>query len=176
MEEHSYLRLRLLAALVSLAAATGCSGTSARDPSRAKGMDSVGRASSTGGSPCALISQSEVSAIVGNPVDKGEDQGGSTCKWDTPNPQDVSVLLIVHPKGDTSEPYLCLGLQDRGGEERLDGLDVASWKFSELGVFNSGDFEGCGPKGYLSLQLSGKREATQLKEAAFALAREVLND
>lgn len=98
------------------------------------------------------------------------------CSWNTENPDDVSVLLIVQRKGSIREPYLCEDLRKSGGSgERVEGLDVASWKFSSTtGLFNSGEFEACGPKGFLSLQLNGKRDEATLKQATLAIVRQVL--
>jgi hypothetical protein len=36
---------------------------------------------------------------------------------------------------------------------------------------NSGEFEGCGPNGYLSLQLNGERDGATLKKATLALVQ-----
>ncbi len=167
--------LRVIVVVLSTALPVGCSRSSPQ--AAAEGAKSAATAAAGGlgtADPCALVSQRDVAAAVGNAVEKGQNQGGGTCKWDTPNTEDVSVLLIVHGKGDTSEPYLCGALRKNGGNERMEGLDVATWKFSTMGIFNSGDFEGCGPKGYLTLQLSGKRDDAQLKKATFAIAGEIL--
>lgn len=172
--ERWHLGLSLSVLVVLAALPTGCSRSTARETTEgAKPAAAAGATSDSAGS-CALVSQSDVAAAVGNAVEKGEQQGSATCKWDTANPEDVSVLLIVHRKGDTSEPYLCGDLRKKGGNERIEGLDVATWNFTTMGIFNSGNFDGCGPKGYLTLQLSGKRDEAQLKKATFAIAGDVL--
>jgi hypothetical protein len=127
---------------------------------------------------CAALSQSEIEQAVGNPVLPGEpDAGPEVCNWDTENPDHVSVLLIVRPKGSTREETLCADLREAGGEgERLSGLgDVAVWKFSAMGtMFNSGDLEACGPRGFVSISLNGKADEPKLKEAAIALVGKVM--
>lgn len=126
---------------------------------------------------CALVSQNEIANAVGNPVVKGQPfNGAADCKWETENPDHVSVLLIVHRAGSIREPILCDALRKGGGRgERLEGLDVATWKFSNtLGLFNSSEFEACGPKAFLSLQLNGKRDEAALKQATLAITRIVL--
>ena len=105
----------------------------------------------------------------------GQFVGAGSCSWDTEKRGDVSVLLIVHQKGSIREPILCEELRKGGGGERVEGLDVATWKVSStLGLFNSGEFEACGPKGFLSLQLNGERDEATLKKATLALVQLVL--
>jgi hypothetical protein len=166
-------RLRVVAIVLMIAAPIGCSRTAPPDARQTgQGADVAAPASTD---PCALISQSDLAAAVGNPVIKGEHQGAGTCKWATENRADISVLLIVHRKGETREPYLCDDLRKRGGNERIEGLEVATWKFENtLGLFNSGEFEGCGPKGFLSLQLNGEKDEAKVKQATLAIVRHVL--
>jgi hypothetical protein len=135
-------------------------------------------AAETTADACAALSQSEIEQAVGNPVLPGEpDAGPEVCKWDTENPDQVSVLLMIRPKGSVREETLCAELRQSGGEgERLTGLgDVAVWKFSAVGtMFNSGDLEACGPRGFVSISLNGKADESKLKEAAVALVGKVL--
>ena len=85
------------------------------------------------------------------------------------------MLLIVHRKGETREPYLCDDLRKSGGNERIEGLEVATWKFSNtVELFNSGEFEACGPKGFLSLQLNGERDEAKIKQATLTIVHHVL--
>lgn len=126
---------------------------------------------------CAALSQSEIEQAVGNPVLPGEPESGSeTCDWDTENPDHVSVLLIVRPKGGIREETLCADLRKSAEGERLSGLgDVAVWKFSAMGtMFNSGDLEACGPLGFVSISLNGKADEAKLKQAAVTLVGKVL--
>jgi len=68
------------------------------------------------------------------------------------------------------------GEKANNGGQRVTGLgDIAVWKFSSEGsLFNSGNLESCGPKGYLSLTLQGKRDEPTLKQAAINLATRVI--
>jgi hypothetical protein len=102
--------------------------------------------------------------------------GPEVCQWDTENPDHVSVLLTVRPKGSVREETLCSDLRQSGGEgERLSGLgDVAVWKFSSGSLFNSGDLEACGPRGFVSISLNGKADEPKLKEAALVLVGQVM--
>jgi len=167
------------AVLLFALAATGCGGANA-PPEAGKGTaGAAGGPARTGtADACALLSQSEIAEAVGNPVLKGQPFAGpEVCKWDTENPDHVSVLLTVRLKGSTREPYLCDELRKGGGGgERVEGLgDIAVWKFSSAArLFNSGDLETCGGKGFLSLSLNGKRDEPALKQAVLAIARKAL--
>lgn len=131
--------------------------------------------------PCAVLSQSEVADAVGNPVLPGERQPGpAVCNWDTPERGQITVLLIWQPPGSLREPILCgemrAGREVGGGGERLEGVaEVALWRFGTVfGLFNSGELETCGPKGYISLQLNGERDEATIKEAALRILQMVV--
>lgn len=135
-----------------------------------------------GGSPggatnaCALLTDTEVQEAVGNPVTPGAPFTGSAdCEWETENPEDVSVLVIAHRTGSIRAPILCDDLRKKGApSERVEGWEVASWKFSKAaGLFYSGELECCGPKGFVSLQLNGRRDEPELKRAALTMARKL---
>jgi hypothetical protein len=169
------LRTSLLgcATLAFTAAMLGCSSSEA--PQSAGGAASGPTSSSTPANTCAILSQDQIAGAVGNPVLPGQAAGAGSCSWKTEKRGDVTVLLIFHEKGNIREPILCEELRKGGGGERVEGLDVANWKFSStLGLFNSGEFEACGPKGFLSLQLNAERDEATLKKATLALVQLVL--
>jgi hypothetical protein len=122
---------------------------------------------------CALLSAAEIAEVVGNPVGPGEHQAGpEVCRWARAQADDVSVLLTVRLRGSEREQLQC-GLLRQGGDfDRPipDRGDVALWRFSDTAsVFNSGDLETCGPKGYVGLSLGGVRDIRSLQEAAQVL-------
>ncbi len=159
---------------LAIASVAGCSRS---EPPRAAGTPAAAAqpAAASDAPACDLISQSDVAAAVGNPVLKGESQGTSTCKWDTEKKEETSALLIVNRKGSIREPYLCDDLRKRGGNMSVEGLDVARWTFSNaMRFFNSGDFEGCGPKGFVSLSLNGQPDEAHLKQATLAIVGKVV--
>lgn len=161
----------LLAASLFAALMVGCGGSSAeRVASSGEESAAAEPAAETTADACSALSRSEIEQAVGNPVMEGApDPGPEVCKWDTENPDHVSVLLIVRPKGSIREETLCADLRESGGGgERLSGLgDVAVWKFSAVGtMFNSGDLEACGAKGFVSVSLNGKADEPKLKQAA----------
>ncbi len=169
--EHRYSVSCVLALVLALAPA--CSRSAAPKANEAPKESAQPAASDA--PACDLISQSEVAAAVGNPVLKGVQDGTSTCKWDTDKKEETSALLIISRKGSMREPYLCDGLRKQGGNEQVEGLDVATWKFSNaMKFFNSGDFEGCGPKGFVSLSLNGQPGEPELKKATLAIVRQVV--
>jgi hypothetical protein len=124
---------------------------------------------------CSLLSETEIADVVGNSVEKGQVEGNSdVCKWRTEDPRNVDVLLIFRDKGSTREQVLCDDVRS-SSVEHLPGLgDAAIWKFSRSGLFNSGDLEVCGPKGYLNITLQGQRDETTLKAAAVNLTQKIL--
>ena len=126
---------------------------------------------------CSLLTENEIAEAVGNAVDKGQVQGNADiCKWGTEDPSKVDVLLIVREKGGIHEPVLCADVRSNTTDEHLPGLgEVAVWKFSRQPFFNSGDLEVCGPKGYLTMTLNGKRDEAALKAAATNLAQKILS-
>jgi hypothetical protein len=161
-------------ALALTAILLGCSGSEA--PQTEAGATSASTSSSTPADTCAILTQDQIAAAAGNAVLAGQAVGAGSCSWDTEKPSDVSVLLIVHRKGSIREPILCDEMRKGQGNERVEGLDVATWKFSNtLGLFNSGEFEACGSKGFLSLQLDGERDEATLKKATLALVQLVLS-
>lgn len=126
---------------------------------------------------CSLLSETEIGSAVGNDVNKGRNEASSDiCKWDVEDVSQVDVLLIVREKGGIHEPVLCGDLRNKTSSEQIPGLgDIAVWKFSRQdSMFNSGDLEVCGPKGYLSITLEGKRDEAFLKAAAMNLTQKIL--
>ena len=166
--------------IVALAAllftATACSGGSS---SRANAAAAT--PTQAAGGPidaCTLLKQEEVSAIAGNPVANGEHFAGSeVCKWNADAPN-TTVLLMVRPAGSIRERALCPDLGKSTEGQRVEGIaDVAVWKFSNtMGLFNSGELETCGKKGYVSVTLDGKPDEAKLKQAAEAVVRKVLQN
>ena len=170
-------------AVASAVLAGACGGSSGGDATkgaveRAAPASTTASTSAATSDPCALLSAGEIAQQVKNPVQAGTPQMGSgVCKWDTENPDLVSVLLQAHPRGSMREQVLCPDL--RKAAAAADGLDgvgeAATWKFSRMGtMFNSGDLEACGPRGFVSLSLNGKQDEAALKAAATALATLVL--
>jgi hypothetical protein len=154
----------------------GCGGQSSKQQDATRSDSSVKQANPA--DTCSLLSGKELADIVGNAVDNGRTfTSVEDCKWDTEDPSNVDVLLIAHTAGSIREQVLCsdLGKANNSGQ-RVTGLgDVAVWKFSSEGsLFNSGDLESCGPKGYVSLTLQGKRDEPTLKQAAINLATKVI--
>lgn len=159
----------------------GCSGSPApsatSQPSTSTG--SVAPAATGTADACRLLSAAEVSAAVGNAVIDGvPDAGPEVCKWDTDNPDHVSLLLMARLKGSVREQALCADVRKAGSAgSGLAGLgEAATWKFSRVGtMFNSGDLEVCDAKGYLSLSVNGKQEEAALQRAASTLARTIVS-
>jgi hypothetical protein len=125
---------------------------------------------------CALLTQSEIAEGVGNPVQKGAPFAGpDVCKWEAETLGDVNVLLTVRLPGTIRERVLCPELLKSGKAAGFEDLgDASTWKFESVaGLFNSGELELCGPKGYLGLTLSGKRDEAALKQGTVAIVRKV---
>lgn len=170
------LKKYLVRAVVCAAIATGvlCAcGT--RQPQQPAGSPNQAVAEPPIENSCTLLSEAEIAAVVGNTVDKGQVEGNSdVCKWRTEDPSNVDVLLIFREKGSTREQVLCADVR-ASTSEHLPALgEVAVWKFSREGLFNSGDLEVCGPKGYLNLTLNGSRDEATLKAATINLAQKIL--
>jgi hypothetical protein len=166
--------MRLTLGVILVVAAAACGGGS--NASQANASTGASAAAAGPLDACTLLNEDEVSQIVGNAVAKGEHFAGSeVCKWNAEAPN-TTVLLTVRPAGSIRERALCPDLGKSGEGQRLDGIaDVAIWKFSNtIGLFNSGDLEACGKKGYLSLSLNGRQDETKLKDATAAIARKVL--
>lgn len=175
------MKREIVSGILWLAAALACAcGASDGGKSVSPGEESAAAepAGETTADACAALPQAEIERVVGNPVLKGEPYAGpEVCQWDTKNPDHVSVLLTIRPKGGIREETLCTDLRQPSGEgERLSGLgEVAVWKFSAVGtMFNSGDLEACGPRGFVSISLNGKADEPKLKEAAVALVGKVM--
>jgi hypothetical protein len=126
---------------------------------------------------CKALSRSDIEQAVGNPVLEGEHEASSeVCDWETEDPDDTGVMLVLRPKGGIHEQTLCADLPNSTEGERIPGLgDVAVWKFSAMGsLFNSGDLEACGARGFVSISINGNGDEAKLKEAATTLVRKVL--
>jgi hypothetical protein len=163
------------AVLVCACLSPGCGNSSdkvAGEPAQSRPQTSSGPVDT-----CALLSASEIAAIVGNPVDKGQPFAGpEVCTWNA-EPGRVTALLTVRRVGSERAKVLCAEL-GKGADagQRVEGLgDVAAWKFSNtMGLFNSGDLETCSGKAYVSVSLNGKQDEAKLKEASLAIVQKVL--
>ena len=168
----------LLGAAICLAAGLGCGGSGTTEPPAATGAGSA-PGKTTGGTAdaCGLLPQSDVAESVGNQVKTGAAFAGpEVCKWDVDTQGDVTVLLTVRLPGSIREQTLCPDIRKSGKAAGFEALaDGSTWKFeSVMGLFSSGDFESCGPKGYVGLMLNGKRDEAKLKQATAALLSKVL--
>lgn len=164
-------------AALTIAFQSGCGGQRTEQKEAVKSDSNVKETRTV--DACSLLSEKEIGDIVGNAVDKGHPFAGpEVCKWETgDDPAKVDVLLTVRAKGSVHEKTLCTDLRNASdSNRRIEGLgDIATWKFSRNGtMFNSGDLEICGPKGYANLLLQGKKDEPTLKTATTALARKVL--
>ena len=168
----------VLVAWLVLALSLACGGGGGESTPPAEEPAAAKPAEETTADTCAAIPQSEIEQAVGNAVLPGQPYAGpEVCQWDTESPDQVSVLLTIRAKGSLREETLCAGLRESGGDgEPISGLgDVAFWKFSAVGtMFNSGDLEACGPRGFVSISLNGKADEAKLKGAAVALAGKVI--
>lgn len=172
--------LFVIACAVLVSACGGSTGGDTTSGAAERGAPAATPASTSAATAdaCALLTASEIANHVKNPVNAGTRQAGpGVCKWDTENPDHVSVLLQAHPRGSTHEQVLCPDLRKAAGT--ADGLtgvgEAATWRFSRMGtMFNSGDLEACGPRGFVSLSLNGQQDEATLKAAAAALAALVL--
>lgn len=156
---------------------SSCGGRSVQQ----QGVNSVGEVAANESrsiDACSLLTAKEIVDVVGNAVAEGRPFAGpEVCKWGTEDPTNVDVLLTVRAAGSIREQTLCADLRKPSNNaQRVDSLgDVSVWKFSREGpMFNSGDLEVCGQKGYLNLTLQGKRDEPTLKSAATLLAQKVL--
>ena len=166
--------LRHGAFVLLLVSAVACSSSESPDSAGSSGV-APGTASPV--DACTLLSEAQIGEIVGNPVVKGRnEQGTTTCKWDAKNAGDVDVLLITGAPGSDREKYICPELRKSAtSDPAFAGVaDAVTWKFGPVGsLFNSGDLELCGRKGFISLSLNGKRDEATLKQAAITLARRI---
>ncbi len=125
-----------------------------------------------------MLTSARIAEIVGNPVEAGQpDAGPEVCKWSTAQPSDTDLLLTVRLKGSLREGVLCGEVRKAAAEGKgTTGIgEAATWEFSSTGsMFNSGDLQVCGAKGFVNVYLNGKRDEASLKAAAMSLAREVL--
>jgi hypothetical protein len=156
-----------------IAAFAGCSSGESANPPGSSGA----APGSAVADACTLLSETQIGEIVGNPVIKGRNEAGpTTCKWDAQNAGDVDVLLITGAPGSDREKYICPELRKSATTDpAFAGIgEAVTWKFGAVGsLFNSGDLELCGSKGFISLSLNGKRDEAALKQAAIALARKI---
>ena len=165
--------MRLVASLVVLAISSACGGDSATGTT----------ASSSGGSAspgtvdaCALLSPSDIEAIVGNPVKPGRpDAGPEVCKWDVDVRGQVDVLLQARAKGSIREQALCPDLAKSDPTKRVPGIgDVATMESSSvIGLFNSAELQACGPKGFIAVMLNGDKDQATLRTQTTAVAQKV---
>ena len=174
MRHRSSLRITLHVCVLTVCGCVspGCSGSSSEGGvAPAAG---AARASSGPVDACALVPTSEIATIVGNPVERGQPFAGvEVCKWDAETGR-TTALLTVRRAGSDREKVLCAEL-GKGADagQRVTALGkVATWKFSNtMGLFNSGELESCGDKGYVSVSLNGKQDEAKLKEASVAIAQ-----
>jgi hypothetical protein len=173
----SWVGRAALSAVLLTAVSCGSSAPANSNTDAASGLAS--RTPATGShtvDACRLLTPGEIAAIVGNAVAPGHPGAGpEVCKWDTEQPDQIDVLLMVYLKGGTHEPVLCKDVRDAAAQGKgLPGIgDAATWRFSRIGI-DSGDLEVCGSEGFISLSLNGKGEASKFEAAAVSLARKVM--
>ena len=173
-------RAYLLGMLACIAGSLHCAGPATTESGSSAASTTAQSAPAAGSKAnvCALLTESEIAEVVGNPVRKGvhPDIGAPDCKWDVDTQGDVTVLLIVYRTGSIQEQSLCPDLRKSGKASGFEGVaDASTWKFGSVaGLFNSGEFESCGSKGFISLQLNGKRDEARLKQATAALMARIL--
>ena len=169
-----------LTALLTAALHAGCSSPEPAATGAAGGSGAPSTSSSPTATPrdaCSLLTQEEIAAAVGNPVQPGRVEGSSSvCDWDA-QPDQTDVLLMVYLKGTIREQALCPDLRKAAAAGKgYAGIgEAATWKFTKSTFFNSGDLELCDAKGFVSLSVNGKGDAATLEAAAVALARKVLS-
>jgi hypothetical protein len=169
--------VHLLGTLTLIAGSLHCGGSTTTD----SGSGSAASAAQTAKAPsnwCGLLTEREVAEAVGNPVRKGfnPDIAAPDCKWEVDIQDDISVLLIVYRPGSIHEQGLCPDIRKSGKASGFEGIgDASTWEFSNVaGLFNSGLLQSCGPTGYISTQLNGKRDEARLKQATVALMGKIL--
>jgi hypothetical protein len=152
---------------------TGCGGSNGPSEGAAA---AAARAGGSTADACRLLTRDQVASIVGNQIEPGAAFAGpEVCKWDAPAGS-TTVLLTVRLAGSTRETVLCPDLRKSADARRIEGLgDVARWKFSNtMGLFNSGELETCGSKGYVAVSVDGKADEAKLRAAAEAIVRKAL--
>jgi hypothetical protein len=166
---HVRITLPACALIVCACLSQGCSGSSSEGAVAPAARAPLGPVDA-----CALLPASEIATIVGNVVERGQPFAGvEVCKWNA-EPGHVSALLTVRRAGSDREKVLCaeLGKGADAGQRITELGNVATWKFSNtMGLFNTGELESCGDKGYVSVTLNGKQDEAKLKEASVAIAR-----
>jgi hypothetical protein len=170
---------QLLNGLVAVAASVclGCGGSggdAAGDGGAGSGSTAAGTSDTS--NACGMLTAEGNAAAVGNPVEAGRPFAGpEVCKWDTADPDLVSVLLTVRLAAGSRAPVLCEEVRKAGGAP-IDGVgEAATWEFSSAGsLFNSGDLEVCQGGHFVGLSLNGQRDEAALKAAALSLARTVI--
>jgi hypothetical protein len=162
--------------IAALAAACGGSGPAESNTTPASGAAPATPPAGTADA-CSLLTREEIAAAVGNPVEPGRPEAGrETCDWDTAQPGQTDVLLMVRLKGSTREQVLCDEMRKTAAAGKgYSGIgEAATWKYTKGGIFDSADLEVCDGKGFVSISLNGKGDAAALEAAAVALARKVL--
>lgn len=122
--------------------------------------------------PCSLLSQSQVEAAVGNPVQAGTADVGPSCHWEHGAASGTSVGLAMDPMTPTE----CANAK-RTGDVDVEGLGVqAWWHFVEPAA--TGSVVAC-PSGYMAqVTLVGAigqpADEAQLRAAAESLMKTAL--
>ncbi len=166
------LKSRLM--LIACLAAAGCGGSSDSPPAASGGPAAAPAAGSRNVDACRLLTQEEIAAALGNTVTAGRPEAGlEVCDWDSESPTDADLLLMVRPKGSQREQVLCADVRNAAAAGKgLAGIgEAATWKFSSMGMFNSGELEVCDARAYWSLSVNGKGDSDTLQRAALTLAR-----
>lgn len=168
---------RVAVTVIIMGFTAACGGSSSGPDEPAAGQQAAPASQSRTADACRLLSPAEIAAAVGNAVNAGQPEAGpEVCDWDTDKPDDVSVLLTVRLKDSDRERVLCEDVRKAASAGTgFPGIgEAATWKFTSMGFFNSGDLEICDSRGFVGLSLNGKADADRLQAAAVTLARTVL--
>ncbi len=126
---------------------------------------------------CGLIEDTEVSELVGNPVQAGRAMGSMYCLWDTDELDQTSLSLtaFVKQEGARKMSEICRDMRaarDGTGAAPKNIADLGSeawWAFSSASALNTGQLWTCDDDAVIGLTLAGGAEEEAMLEAARAL-------
>ncbi|MDQ4097502.1 MAG: hypothetical protein M3144_06505, partial [Actinomycetota bacterium] len=124
---------------------------------------------------CQMLSPGDVGGVLGNAVRAGTGEG-KFCFWGTQvdkgTSADVTVNIPAQGRGDQACAVQKAALPKDATQEGVGGVgDSAVWSWQPVAILVQGRLVACWPDAIVSVQVTGERDQSVLRQQAVGLAQ-----
>jgi hypothetical protein len=128
---------------------------------------------------CQMLSPGDVSGVIGNSVRAGTGEG-KFCFWGTQvdkgTSADITVNIPAQGRGDQACAVQKAALPKDTPQEGVGGVgNSAVWSWQPVAILVQGRLVACWPDAIVSVQVTGERDQSALRQQAVGLAEAVRN-